>query len=40
MVEILQSIDNQIEINKKLKFKQEQLKQGLMQDLLTGRVAI
>lgn len=40
IAEILQSIDNQIEINKKLKLKQEQLKQGLMQDLLTGRVAV
>jgi len=40
IAEILESIDNQIEINKKLKVEQEQLKNGLMQDLLTGKVAV
>ena len=40
IIQILQSIDNQIEINKKLKAKQEQLKCGLMKDLLTGKVAV
>lgn len=39
IVEILQSIDKQIKVNRKLRAKQEQLKQGLMQDLLTGKVA-
>jgi type I restriction enzyme S subunit len=38
IAEILQSIDKQIEVNKRLKAKQEQLKQGLMQDLLARKV--
>ncbi|OQB05443.1 MAG: EcoKI restriction-modification system protein HsdS [bacterium ADurb.Bin212] len=40
IVNVLQSIDNQIAINRKLKAKQELLKQGLMQDLLTGKVVV
>lgn len=40
IADILQLIDNQIEVNEKLKAKQEQLKRGLMQDLLTGKVEL
>jgi type I restriction enzyme S subunit len=40
IVEILESIDKQIEVNKELKARQVQLKLGLMQDLLSGKVVI
>lgn len=38
--EILTCIDHTIAISKKLKAKQEQLKNGLMQDLLSGKVTV
>lgn len=40
LVKALQFLDFKIENNKKLKAKQEQLKRGLMQDLLTGKVRV
>ncbi len=38
IAEILSAIDKKISVNKKLKAKLTQLKKGLMQDLLSGRV--
>lgn len=40
IAEILSEIDNKIEINKLIKNKLTQLKKGLMQDLLSGRVRV
>jgi len=39
-IEIFSNIDNKIEINKQVKNKLTQLKKGLMQDLLSGRVRV
>lgn len=40
IVNILSDVDNKIEINKQIKNKLTQLKKGLMQDLLSGRVRV
>ena len=40
IAEILSSVDNKIDINKQIKNKLTQLKKGLMQDLLSGRVRV
>lgn len=40
IAEILSSIDDKININKQIKNKLTELKKGLMQDLLSGRVRI
>ncbi len=40
VVDILSSVDKKIDVNKKIKDKLTQLKQGLMQDLLSGRVRV
>jgi len=40
IAEILTSVDDKIQINKKLKNKLTKFKKGLMQDLLTGKVRV
>lgn len=40
IAQVLMSVDEKIELNKKLKIKQTELKSGLMQDLLTGKVRV
>ena len=40
IAEILSSVDNKVDINKQIKNKLTQLKKGLMQDLLSGRVRV
>ena len=40
IAEILSEVDNKIDINKQIKNKLTQLKKGLMQDLLSGRVRV
>ncbi len=40
IAEILSSVDNKININKKIKNKLTKLKEGLMQDLLSGNVRV
>lgn len=40
IAEILSSVDDKIQINKQIKNKLTQLKKGLMQDLLSGRVRV
>ena len=40
IAEILSEVDNKIDINKQIKNKLTELKTGLMQDLLSGRVRV
>ena len=40
IAEILDSVDNQIEYNKELLIELKDIKKGLMQDLLTGKVRV
>jgi type I restriction enzyme S subunit len=40
LAKVLLDVDNKIEINKQIKNKLTQLKKGLMQDLLSGRVRV
>ncbi|PIT93989.1 hypothetical protein COU00_01360 [Candidatus Falkowbacteria bacterium CG10_big_fil_rev_8_21_14_0_10_43_11] len=40
IAEILSAVDEKIDVNKQIKNKLDELKSGLMQDLLSGRVRV